>query len=417
MSETVALFARVLSADQLDGLDEDFALFCERTGTRDVALFAQYLHQQGQISREEMLDVVRIRGRPEVTDVRDLRDRLASEEAGQRTYAAVSPEGTYALLGLIGEGSMGQVLIGKDYDLKRKVAFKQLPEALASDERLLQRFLAEAQLTAQLDHPHIVPIYGLEVSREGKIGYAMKLVEGETLGDVVYEAAEPLATRLEHFLKVCEALSYSHNRGVIHRDLKPANIMVGPYGGVYVMDWGLARLVEGREIPGRGAGVTQESATQTMMGELVGTPAYMAPEQARGHNHLLGPATDQYALGLILQELVTLKPAIDGATADAVLQRAAKAERNRMRGAHKELVSIVRRACQVDPARRYSGVDALAEDVRRHLRGEAPRAFREGLLGRVARNLVRYREAVVIAFLVVVLGAAGVAITRTSPTI
>jgi len=409
MSLTTAMFSRVLSADQLEGLDDDLALFCERTGSGDIALFAQYLHQQGQITREEMLAIVRIRGRPEVTDVQDLRNRMASGESKERTYAAVSPEGTYALLGLIGEGSMGQILIGKDYDLKRKVAFKQLPETLAQEETLLQRFLAEAQLTAQLDHPHIVPIYGLEVSREGKIGYAMKLVEGQTLDDVIDEGEEPVSKRLDHFLKVCEAISYSHSRGVIHRDLKPANIMVGPFGGVYVMDWGLARLIDSVDTPLFGP--SDGSVTHTMAGELVGTPAYMAPEQAKGDNELLGPHTDQYALGLILQELITLVPAIDGQTAEEVIERAARADRNRVRGAHKELRAVVRRACHPDPDRRYASVDKLAEDVRRHLRGEAPRAYREGLLGRTARLLVRYREAVVIVFLVLILGAAGVAIT------
>jgi eukaryotic-like serine/threonine-protein kinase len=407
---TTSPFVQVLGPDQLDGLEDALALFEERTGSRDVALFAQYLHQQGQITHEQLLEIVSIRGRPEVTQVTELRHRLASDVPTQRTYAAMSPEGTYALLGVIGEGSMGQVLIGKDHDLKRKVAFKQIPEAFAEEDGLLQRFLAEAQLTAQLDHPHIVPVYGLEVSLDGKIGYAMKLVEGQTLGEVIEDGHEPLSTRLEHFLKVCEAVSYSHSRGVIHRDLKPENIMVGPFGGVYVMDWGLARLSDAVDAPLAHISGSA-SPRQTQMGELVGTPAYMSPEQARGENHQVGPGTDQYALGLILQELVTRRPAIDGETADEVLARAAVADRNAPRGAHKELAAVIRRACQADLKRRYGSVDALAEDVRRHLRGEAPKAYREGLFGRTARMLMRYREAVVIALLIAILGVAGVTIT------
>ncbi len=407
MFRSADLFASVLGKDQIAGLDEDFLQFQEKTGSDDTALFAQYLCQQGLISHEQLIEILTVRGRPEVTRVKVLKKQF-SDDNRQRTYATMSPAGAYALLGMIGEGSMGQILVGKDYDLKRKVAFKQMSEALAHEEGLLQRFVAEAQLTAQLDHPNIVPVYGLEVAEDGRIGYAMKLVEGETLGDVIDYREGTFAERLEHFLKVCDAVSYSHSRGVIHRDLKPDNIMVGPFGEVYVMDWGLARLVDAEDEPL--SGPSGGSATQTMAGELVGTPAYMAPEQARGENERICPATDQYSLGLILQELATLRPAIDGEDGDVVLDRAGAGNRNNVKGVHKEIVAVINRACQLDPGRRYGSVDALSDDVRRHLLGEAPLAYREGLLGRTARALMRYREAVVIVFLVLIVGASGVAI-------
>lgn len=416
----------VLDREQLRDLEEDFVRFRERTGSDDRDLFVQYLAQQGLLSHEQLLAALRVRGRPETTELDALVSRFDdTREGSQRTFAAMSPEGTYALLALVGEGSMGRVHIGKDHDLKRKVAYKEISEALSRDPGLLRRFLHEVQITAQLDHPSVIPVYGLEASQDGRIGYAMKLVEGRTLGELIAtareraregkapEQAEAIGARLEHFLKVCDAIAYAHARGVIHRDLKPENVMVGRFGEVYVMDWGLARLLDRREERLQGAGGRHVLATQ--IGHAVGTPAYMSPEQAQGRNDALGPASDQYALGLILQELLTLRTAVDGPDSATVLQRAARGERNPMRhvaGARipPELQAIVQKACAKRPQDRYGSVAELGEDVRRYVRGRAPLAYREGVLGQASRALLRYREAVLAALLLSVVGGASVTV-------
>jgi len=160
----------------------------------------------------------------------------------------------FELQSVLGRGGMGTVFRAKQRELGRDVAFKQLDEDHADETR--ERFLREARITAQLDHPHIVPIYVLEVSPDSStIGYAMKLVEGKTLRTLLretvaaYKARQPideehsLTTRLDHFLKICDAMAFAHAHGILHRDLKPANMMIGRFNEVYLMDWGVARAI------------------------------------------------------------------------------------------------------------------------------------------------------------------------------
>ena len=208
------------------------------------------------LSAEQLTKGLKLRVSIEVGDVDEVVARARGEAAHLRTYAQMSPQGHYALLGRLGEGSTALVFAAKDHDLKRKVAFKALAGRYAEDEVVRQRFLAEVQITAQLDHPSIVPVYGLDVARDGRMGYAAKLVDGENLHDLLARVRSgkggrwaQLERRLEVFLKVCDAVGYAHAKGVLHRDLKPANIMVGAYGETYVMD-GCALVVE-RPHPGR----------------------------------------------------------------------------------------------------------------------------------------------------------------------
>jgi serine/threonine-protein kinase len=339
----------------------------------------------------------------------------------------------------IGEGAMGAVDIARDVYLRRKIALKTVRPEMAGQPTVFSRFLSEMQITAQLEHPNIVPVYALDVSADGSLGYAMKLVQGKDLAEIIDEArakvekGEPLGAehsldkRLEYFIKVCDALEYAHSKSVVHRDLKPANIMIGRHNEVYLMDWGIARPIgasgAGREMgfePPAGpessgpAGVNANDLRRTRVGDAIGTPPYMSPEQAMGKNDELDGKSDQYSMGLILQECVTLRTAVDGPSLDAVLLKAMQGIRdpvlvgNQPGALPREIDAIVRRATSRDPKDRYPSVGALADEVRRYLRGESVLALSEGPLRRTARFLGRHRMATLSLVLVlVVVGAAG----------
>ncbi len=332
----------------------------------------------------------------------------AQVEVGGAPIATL-PEGErYEVLGVLGEGGMGTVLAAKDRALGRRVALKVAKGTLSPD--LVRRFQAETQVTAQLDHPGVVPVYGVERGPHGEPAYAMKLVRGRGLDDVItlaaaappWEGERGLGDRLGLFLRVCEAVAFAHKKGVVHRDLKPANIMVGNDGEVFVVDWGLAKVGLGGAVaaapagsPPRspsGSGPTgTEQAGQTQEGTLVGTPAYMASEQALGEHEKVGPQSDQAALGLILFELVHLQRAYDAASLTAAVNQASLGKKVApRRAAPPELAAIIARATALEPGDRYPSVAALAEDVRRTLRGEAPTVLPDSawraLLRRAARR-------------------------------
>jgi eukaryotic-like serine/threonine-protein kinase len=317
----------------------------------------------------------------------------------------------YAIVGHAGRGGMAVVHVAHDLELMRTVALKQLAQEIAGVEDARLRFLREVQITAQLDHPHIVPVYGLEVAPDGAPAYAMKFVNGRTLEDLLADARaaesngsvdEPssLPQRLEHFLKVCDAVDYAHAKGVIHRDLKPANVMIGPHNEIYVMDWGICRLF-GQEEPEFTTGLPLSDASggmQTEVGSVIGTPCYMSPEQAQGLSALLGPRSDQCALGLILAELVALRPPYEGNTLQDVLVAAAHGRRQPLRAyasrraLPRPLCAIIERATALDPAARYASVRELADDLRRYQRGDAVHAMPDTLWQKALRHVGRHRQ-------------------------
>lgn len=285
------------------------------------------------------------------------------------------PEGHFfALLEKLGEGAMGSVHLVRDGHLERNVAYKQLLAQWRSPE-LTQRFLSEVQITAQLAHPNIVPVYSLEMTAEG-IGYTMKRVAGQTFKELIQQAQAQVAagqprkapvdldTLLEHFLKVCDALAYAHYRGVIHRDLKPANLMVGAHNEVYVMDWGIARPF--------GQAAEGYVFEQEELGKMVGTPRYMSPEQARGANSRLDARSDLFALGLILSELISLRPAYQAGSAPELLAKVRQAQITPL-APHfpRELRAIVSKATAWKRAERYASVAELAADLRRYRADQA----------------------------------------------
>ncbi|MEE4356237.1 MAG: protein kinase [Desulfococcaceae bacterium] len=322
----------------------------------------------------------------------------------------------YIEVGNIGEGGMGEVKLAKDTQLLRKVALKSLKKDAAS-AATLSYFFREAQITAQLDHPNIVPLYTVKepAPNEPAVSFVMKYIKGQTLTDIITKARNiykenpkaqlpeelNLNSRLGYFLKACEGVIYAHRKEVIHRDLKPSNIMVGDYGEVYVMDWGIAKMI--KEIPETLYGIQKVAAKKTDMylggtevGSVVGTPGYISPEQVKGQPDV-GAASDQFSLGVILYELVTLKPARPGDMAKK-LEWANEGTLNRMvhllpeKKIAPELKAIIKKATEPDPNRRYLSTGILAEDVRRFLRGDEVTVMPDNLPRRMWRLINKHRH-------------------------
>jgi len=299
----------------------------------------------------------------------------------------------------IGAGGMGEVFLVTDQDLKRQVAMKVLHRDAAQgrDQRL--HFVAEAQATSQLEHPGIPPVHDIGLTPEGRLYFTMKLVQGRTLREVLHDLnlkrkevlreynVHKLATVLE---RVCEAMHFSHEKGVIHRDLKPENIMLGDYGEVHVMDWGLARV----------AGTTDEyedfetvetarteSGLETQHGAVKGTLPYMSPEQLRGES--LDRRSDVYALGCLLYEMLSLQPAFDTRDPELASRKqtgdvADVATRNARRRVPEPLAAVCRTAMATAVEERYATADAMGDALRAWLDGRAERERRHEEAERLA---------------------------------
>jgi serine/threonine-protein kinase len=317
----------------------------------------------------------------------------------------------YQLQGEIARGGMGAVLRGRDVDLGRDLAVKVLLEKHAHRPEVVRRFLDEAQVGAQLQHPGVVPVYDI-----GRFGdrpfFTMKLVKGQTLQALLAERADPAADR-PHFLaialQVAQTLAYAHVKGVIHRDLKPANIMVGAFGEVQVMDWGLAKvLAEGGVADeerasrqqaeqgtlirtARSSGTAGGMGTDTEAGALLGTPAYMPPEQANGDVVLLDRRADVFGLGALLCEILTGKPPYVGRSAEEVRRKAAngdlKAAESRLDDcrADAELVALTRACLAPEAADRPRDAQAVAEALTAYLDGVQERLHQAELAEAEAR--------------------------------
>jgi eukaryotic-like serine/threonine-protein kinase len=304
----------------------------------------------------------------------------------------------YHVRGLIAMGGMGAVLDAEDLATRRPVAMKVLLNANTSED--VARFIEEAQITAQLEHPNIVPIYELNVNELDKPFYTMKLVRGESLAHVLHALVTerdgagqrwPLGELLVTFDKACDAIAFAHSKGVVHRDLKPENVMVGDFGEVMVMDWGLAKALGQSANLGR---IHQESIHtmvrsirrddearefMTIAGKAIGTPQFMSPEQASGRSHEVDARADVYALGALLYQIITLVPPVSGSDAteifDHVISGRIKAPRE-MVGDRKlphlpdgripeSLASVTMKALSLNPDDRHATVRALQADVQR----------------------------------------------------
>jgi len=296
----------------------------------------------------------------------------------------------YLVGGRLGEGGMGVVDVARDRNLGRDVALKSI-SAGKMDARRLARFVAEARITAQLEHPGIVPVHDLFVTDDGDVHYSMKKVSGQSLRDVLEKlkgrdqasiARYNLVHLLNVFLTACRAVAYAHKRRVIHRDLKPANIMIGGYGEVMVMDWGVARLLDdeaGDEALLDVELLESTSIVQTADGVMVGAPAYMAPEQLEvGPSHI-GPAADVYALGVILYEILTLSRPYQAENVARLLYLAAKGRfpspslRSPTRDIPPEVEAACLRALALRPEDRHRDAGDLTAALEAYLEGVGPR--------------------------------------------
>jgi tetratricopeptide (TPR) repeat protein/tRNA A-37 threonylcarbamoyl transferase component Bud32 len=327
------------------------------------------------------------------------------------------------------EGGLGQVWLAHDGELQREVALKRVKPAYAHSAESRRRFLREAEITARLQHPGIVPVYGLVHDAAGQPCYAMRFIEGESLRDAVqrfHAAAGPgrdpgerrlgLRQLLARFVAVCNTIAFAHSRAIVHRDLKPQNIMLGKFGETLVVDWGLAKPFE-RTPEERAAGETtlQPCAAlkgeETRHGEALGTPAYMSPEQAAGRWDEVGAASDIYSLGATLYAILTGQPPFQGGAADALLQQVQRGDfvppRQRQRDVPAGLEAVCLRAMAAQPADRYGSATALAQEIERWLADEPVSTYAEPWRERARRWARRHRTAVVAAAVAALLLLAG----------
>ncbi len=412
------------------------------------ALVRKHLHKHGDDAGRSLAAVgssAALRQDLQQVADADLHDSLrnvsptpqASTEVGPTcNYAAGTPTSTgqrFRVLRPHARGGLGEVFVASDEELQREVALKEIQASHADDPQNRARFLLEAKVTGGLEHPGVVPVYGLGAYADGRPFYAMRFIRGDSLKDAIrqFHGAEgtwrdvgerALALRglLGRFVAVCNAVAYAHSRGVLHRDLKPANVMLGPYGETLVVDWGLAKVV-GR--PGDGEGSTEqtlrptvaEGSALTQVGAAIGTPGFMSPEQAAGKVDELGPVSDVYSLGATLYCLLTGQPPFAGENIGEVLGQVQKGAFAPPRQVQREvppaLEAVCLKAMALRPGDRYPDPRALANDIERWLADEPVGAWREPLRLRAGRWARRHQSVVAaaVAALLVALLAGGAA--------
>jgi serine/threonine-protein kinase len=350
---------------------------------------------------EDDIGTVEIAGPPTVSGTNPIVD-LDGEDLLE------SPD-RYERIRTLGEGGMGEVLLCRDQHIGRAVAMKVVHPEYGAEPNRRARFLREVRIQGQLEHPAIVPVYDLDRGRDGHPFFTMKRVRGQTLEEILElfrrgdrDAANEYSRHklLGFFARVCLAIDFAHSRGIVHRDLKPANMMFGRFGEVYVLDWGLAKRLENDGVISDAdmhesmLGVS--SGTFTAAGAVLGTPAYMAPEQIEGRADLVGPPSDIYALGAILFEILTLETLHGSDSPVRMLQRALKGVEARPsrrapdRMVPPELEEICVRATARRPADRFVSARQLANAVEAHLAGDRDLELRRELAD---RHLAGAREA------------------------
>jgi serine/threonine protein kinase len=346
-----------------------------------------------------------------------------------QTIAVPASERThrYSVLRPLGKGGLGLVWVAMDAELHREVALKEIQPRLASDCESRVRFVREAEITGGLEHPGIVPVYGLGAYPDGRLFYAMRLIRGESLRvtlerfhtkcrDSSEIRAAGLRRLLKPFLDACNAVAYAHSRRVLHRDLKPDNIMLGRFGETLVVDWGLAKTwvpqvaqqhqtaagpAESETIGASPAGegplrISAGSASSaTQMGSMLGTPQFMSPEQAEGRLDCVSPASDIYGLGATLYCLLTGEAPFAGSDAMEVLQHVRRGQFRRPRQVRRDvpppLEAICLKAMALRPDERYATASELADDIDRWLADEPVSAYAEPWRQRVSRWSRRHR--------------------------
>jgi WD40 repeat protein/serine/threonine protein kinase len=399
--------------------------------------------QRGQMSISAFMQQRNIDGGVELQKEDD------KKSIGRSSVIQTGHSDRYNVGKVVAQGGMGAILRAKDLNCRRPVAMKvMLADKEATDDAVL-RFIEEAQITAQLEHPNIVPLHELGVDASGNVFYTMKMVKGTTLDDILVAIkkkkvktvrAYPLQRLLTIFMRVCDAIAFANSKGVIHRDLKPENIMVGEFGEVLVMDWGLAKVL-GRDV---NAGRVNDSdddempewvidsirtdgheeATKTMQGDILGTPAFMAPEQAMGKIDQIDTTTDIYALGGILYNILTLATPIKAAAIHAMLLRLTRgdipppAERVGDRKLpHLEggkipsaLSAVAMKALALNQCDRYQSVQEFQSEIEAWQGGFATEAEDASSLQVVKLALARHKKEVALAAMALLMLAVGTGI-------
>ncbi|HEV3004483.1 MAG TPA: serine/threonine-protein kinase, partial [Pirellulales bacterium] len=352
------------------------------------------------------------------------------------TAGASTSSGTrFRVLRRHARGGLGEVYVAEDQELHREVALKEIREQHAHDSVSRARFLLEAEVTGGLEHPNIVPVYGLGSYADGRPFYAMRFVKGDSLKDAIKrfhdadQAQRDLGERrlklrelLGRFIDVCNAVEYAHSRGILHRDLKPGNIMLGKYGETLVVDWGLAKALGQRGSANDSGERTLQPASaggsaETQMGSAIGTPQYMSPEQAEGRIDELGPATDVYSLGATLYCLLAgrapFPDAAVGTTVKQVSQGDFPPPQRIKRAVPMALQAVCLKAMSLKSEERYLSARSLADDVEHWLADEAVSVYREPLARRVNRWVRNHKgtTGAVAAAAIVLLVASAVGLT------
>ncbi|HLJ93941.1 MAG TPA: serine/threonine-protein kinase [Gemmataceae bacterium] len=326
------------------------------------------------------------------------------------------------------KGGLGTVFVADDQELHRQVALKEIQARYADHPESRSRFLLEAEVTGRLEHPGVVPVYGLGHYPDGRPFYAMRFIKGDSLHEAIREfhtldgqprdpGERSLAFRqlLRRFIDACNVLAYAHGRGVLHRDVKPHNIMLGKYGETLLVDWGLAKVMG----DGEGASKSEEGvfhlslsgdSMPTQAGHVMGTPAYMSPEQAEGRLDRLGPTSDIYSLGATLYELLTGQQSVGGVHLGEILAKVKRGDWLPPRKVGKDvpppLEAICRKAMALRPEDRYASALGLAQDIEHWLADEPVSAYREPLAWKLRRWVRRHRG--------VAAGTAGLLVTTVA---
>ena len=356
-------------------------------------------------------------------------------ELARRLAAEPRSGARFEIVEEVGRGGMGTVFGVRDPILRRRLAMKVATGSGDPNAPLpagkLSRFIAEAQITGQLDHPGIVPVHDLGVDAEGRTYFTMKLVEGETFKSVI-DAVHArrdgwnLTRALGVLLRVCDAMAFAHEKGVIHRDLKPANIMVGRFGEVYVVDWGLARVLGAPDPVADDVTTVRREVRDgngllsllTLDGEVVGTPAYMSPEQAEGDLGGLSPRSDIYALGAILHHLLAGKAPFGGSDSPRTPDRHRPPETGPRSLSSvvprlpEELVAITERAMAPAPEARYPDMTAFAEDLRAYLEQRVVKAHATGTIAETSKWIRRNRGLAAVLLLLIATLATALVVTN-----
>jgi eukaryotic-like serine/threonine-protein kinase len=340
------------------------------------------------------------------------------EWKGEKPDVAPFEQERFEELHQLGKGGMGEVVLLKDNDIERLVALKRLPQGAGADQLL--RFVKEIRTVGQLDHPNIVPVHDVGVDDRGRYYFVMKHLQGETLESIIrrLQQGDPEAhahftfqRRTQIFLSILQALAYAHRKGFIHRDLKPANIMVGPFGEVTVMDWGLARRMRSSEEPERaGAASPREvDALQTQEGSVLGTPLYMSPEQVYGEHSSLDARSDVYSLCVLFHELLFLRHYLEGRKSLNDILNGVLTVLPEVLDYHPpahqqpvppELCWFVHKGLAKDPAQRYPSVDEMMQALQKLLEGQirvqCQRTFLKRALHELLHVIDRYPRTIII---------------------